>query len=87
MRARALGMAVITFTQYSLNFLFALTFPSLLKGIGGAIFIIYAVLSVAGVAYVALRAPETSGRSLEEIEAFWRDREESGVGSAKVPSG
>jgi MFS transporter, SP family, galactose:H+ symporter len=87
MRARALGMAVITFTQYSLNFLFALTFPSLLKGIGGGIFIIYAVLSVGGVAYVALRAPETSGQSLEEIEAFWRGREESGVGSAKVPSG
>ena len=57
MRARALGIAVIAFTQYSLDFLFSLTFPSLLKGIGGAIFVIYAGLSVAGVVPVAMRAP------------------------------
>lgn len=31
--------------------------------------------STAGSMYVALRAPETAGRSLEDIEEFWRKRE------------
>lgn len=68
LQTRAIGTGAITFTQYLLNATFALVFPMLLAGMGPWIFMVFAVLSVAGTAYTVLRVPETKGRSLEEIE-------------------
>ena len=74
LRGRALGVGVVTFGQYVMNFIFALTVPDLFTSIGPANFWIYAGLSALGCVYVAVRCPETTRKSLEQIEDYWRRR-------------
>lgn len=75
LRARALGMGVITFAQYALNFVFSLTFPMFLVWIGNNVFLLYALLSLVAIFYIHYKAIETKGKTLEEIENHWIEKE------------
>lgn len=74
LRARALGVGIITFSQYLLNFVFSATFPNILKAIHFNIFYVFAALSLVAVAFTYYAVPETKGKTLEQIESYWRDK-------------
>jgi hypothetical protein len=49
------------------------TFLSLVKALGiGGTFGIYAVLSAVCFIYIATSVPETRGRTLEQIQEYWK---------------
>jgi len=72
-RIRGKAVAFASFTQWIFNFLVVLLFPHFLASIGGAkTFLFLAVMSFLQLLFTWLYVPETKGKSLEEIEQFWK---------------
>jgi sugar porter (SP) family MFS transporter len=66
---RGPAMALCTIANWLFNFLVSFTFLTLAADIGkAATFWLYAVIGAIAIAFFFLRVPETSGRSLEEIQ-------------------
>jgi sugar porter (SP) family MFS transporter len=71
-RLRSLGASVMLTADLVANFLVAQFFPSLLQQAGaGRTFGGFAVLALLALAFMARMAPETRGRPLEDIRAYW----------------
>lgn len=67
---RSKAMSVCTIVNWGANFLVAQTFLTLTGAITRqGVFFLYAALAVASIIFFSLRVPETSGRSLEEIQS------------------
>jgi sugar porter (SP) family MFS transporter len=67
---RGRGMSVAAVANWGSNFIVTLLFPGVVAALGSAAaFAIFAVLSVGAWIYTYVSVPETSGKSLEEIEA------------------
>ena len=79
-RGRAMSLATVA--NWSFNLIVSATFLNLVGAVGSAgAFLVYGVLSLVALAFIALIVPETKGRSLEQIEAALD------AGRASVPSG
>lgn len=65
-RGKVMGLAV--FTNWAANFLVALLFPILEAALHGGTFYIFAVINFLTIFFYYKFIPETSGRSLEELE-------------------
>jgi sugar porter (SP) family MFS transporter len=72
-RIRGRAMSIATVCLWLACLLITSTFLSLVNAltISGA-FLVYALLSFATFAFVWIYTPETKGRTLEEIERFWK---------------
>jgi sugar porter (SP) family MFS transporter len=67
-RGRAMSLATVA--NWSFNLIVSATFLNLVGAVGSAgAFLIYGVLSLVALAFIAMMVPETKGRSLEQIEA------------------
>jgi MFS transporter, SP family, galactose:H+ symporter len=67
LRGRAMSLATVA--NWVFNLIVSLTFLDLVGVLGsGGAFLVYAVLSVAALVFIALMVPETKGRTLEQIE-------------------
>jgi sugar porter (SP) family MFS transporter len=77
LQVRGLAMGVATMANWASNLLVSLTFLSLADTFGPSLtFWLYGLLTVAALIFAYKLVPETKGRTLEAIEAFWhRSRE------------
>jgi sugar porter (SP) family MFS transporter len=72
---RGRGMSFATIANWGFNLVVALTFLSLVDWLGRTgTFLLYAGLTVAGFVFTYKLVPETTGRSLEEIESDIADK-------------
>ncbi|MEH3107503.1 MAG: sugar porter family MFS transporter [Sphingomonas fennica] len=78
LRIRGFAMGATVFVLWIVNFLIALAFPTAIARLGvSGTFLGFVVLGIGAIVFVARCVPETSGRSLEEIE---RDLERAHAG-------
>jgi sugar porter (SP) family MFS transporter len=71
-RLRSVGASVLLGANLTANLIIGLEFLTLFNALGGtALFAIFGGLSLVAIAFVARLAPETKGRELEEIRAYW----------------
>ncbi|MYL51464.1 sugar porter family MFS transporter [Halobacillus litoralis] len=76
LRLRGLGMGLSVFCLWMVNFGVSFVFPILLAGIGlSSTFFLFAALGVLAIAFVIKFLPETKGKTLEEIESYFKKRE------------
>ena len=73
LRIRGLAEGTAATFNWGSNLIVSLTFLTLLERLGASsTFLLYALASVASWLFAYFLVPETKGRSLEQIEAFWR---------------
>lgn len=76
LRLRGLGMGISVFFLWITNFVIGLMFPILLDKIGlSTTFFIFAVLGFISIIFVNKCLPETKGRTLEELEHYFRNND------------
>jgi SP family galactose:H+ symporter-like MFS transporter len=72
-RVRGLATSVVVVAAWTFEIAVSATFPSLVAIFGASLtFFSYAAIGVGGLLFGLFYLPETKGRALEEIEAFWR---------------
>jgi MFS transporter, SP family, galactose:H+ symporter len=76
-RGRAMGVAV--FANWVFNYIVSLTFLSLIAYLGkDGTFLLYAVIGVLALWFIIVKVPETKGKSLQEIQKFWKKSAKKG---------
>ncbi|MFD2215493.1 sugar porter family MFS transporter [Metabacillus endolithicus] len=73
LRLRGFGMGISVFFLWITNFFIGLSFPIMLENVGlSGTFLAFATVGIVSLIFIFKYLPETKGRSLEEIEEFFR---------------
>ncbi|GEB77981.1 hypothetical protein SINU_09990 [Sporolactobacillus inulinus CASD] len=73
-KLRGIGMGVAIFCLWITNFLIGLVFPIFIDTFGlSTTFFIFFLLGLVAITFVARHLPETRGRTLEELEKYFRN--------------
>ncbi|KAK9244438.1 general substrate transporter [Lipomyces tetrasporus] len=75
LRIRAKSVAVATSANWATNFVLALSVPLLLRSIQWRVFFIFASFNIGAFIHVYFRAPETTRRTLEELDEVFEHGE------------
>lgn len=71
-RLRGVGSSIAAMANWAANLLVSITFLSLINALGKPLtFWIYAAFAVVAFVFTRFLVPETTGKSLETIEAYW----------------
>ncbi|MBD1380722.1 sugar porter family MFS transporter [Metabacillus arenae] len=74
LRLRGFGMGISVFCLWITNFIIGLTFPVFLESIGlSTTFFVFTAMGILAIAFVKKYLPETKGRTLEELELYFRN--------------
>jgi SP family arabinose:H+ symporter-like MFS transporter len=74
-RIRGRAMSIATFANWGINFMTAFLFPWYVDKIGvGAGFFTFAFMCLIATIFFYKVIPETKGKSLEEIETYWKSK-------------
>ncbi|KAK9365191.1 general substrate transporter [Lipomyces kononenkoae] len=71
LRVRARSVAISTSSNWAFNFALAIVVPVLLRSIGWAMFILFALFDIMAFIHVWVAAPETKQRTLEEMDEIF----------------
>jgi len=72
-RIRGRAMSIATLSLFLGSTFITQTYPLLRQSIGvGNVFLLYGLMMVPAALFVVKMVPETKGRSLEQIERYWK---------------
>ena len=75
-KVRGLVASLTIFAGYTLAFIIIKLFPSMVRSFGTeVVFVVFGIVSVLGIGFVYLFLPETKGKTLDEIERYFRGPE------------
>jgi MFS family permease len=82
LQVRGLAMGIATTANWAANLVVSLTFLTFTERFGPPLtFWLYGLLTVVALIFAYKLVPETKGRTLEAIEAFWRGSRERTPGA------
>ncbi|EAT35545.1 AAEL012288-PA [Aedes aegypti] len=78
-KARGFLAGLTIFAGYTMSFIIIKVYPAMVHAMGNEyVFLFFGIVSVIGIGFVYMFLPETKGRTLEEIENYFRGQVDAG---------
>ena len=71
-KIRSQAVAIAVAAQWAANFFISSTYPPMMELSSGGTYLFYGVMSILSALFVWKMVPETKGKTLEEMESFWK---------------